>query len=369
MRYDRTMRLTRLGIIAVALMAAIQWHAGYSKAAKYGRDGSGAADEWYPYRGPQFTQFVADSAEVCRAAEASDFYIWLDKAYESCRCRIPAGKILRLEETLRSKRRELAGIAGKKAKSEAEVILAAQLHRTVKTIIPRFSLDRGFEFTNVVRYGERQCFLQSVLIAALLQDAGVDAGVTMVWKNTRGEEINNGHAVALVKLPSGEDIIVDASEREPFACQQGLFAMTPDYRYVVPVYGKPSNRIRFYKCVSGNEKLTTRRVRPLDFAFIRSQFYYYRGERAPGGLLAAKPTRKGLETAIGYLRKSVKLCPRNPLAVYMLGRAYLTSGDAREARTLLARAYGLYTEFGWVPAGAREYLALANRGDVRSARS
>ena len=68
------------------------------------------------------------------------------------------------------------------------------------------------------RSGQRQCFLQSVLIAGLLQRMGISAGVAMVYRNPRGEESNNGHAVTLVKLPDGDDLVADAAEL--FGCHE-----------------------------------------------------------------------------------------------------------------------------------------------------
>jgi hypothetical protein len=245
--------------------------------------------------------------------------------------------------------------------------LGAWLHRMVKSTIPRFSLDRGFEFCSVVRYGERQCFLQAVLIAGLLQRSGVRAGVAMVYRNLHGQETNNGHAVTLVRLSDGRDLIVDASDPEPFARQQGLYVRAGGYRYVDPVYEGRTGRIASYRTVPEKGKLSPAQVRTLDLAFIRSQFWYYRGERREGGLLSRAKTPAGLAAAAADLRKSVSLCPRNPLAVYMLGRVYHAQGKAEEAHRLFERAHRLYAAAGWVPAGPRQYLALTNRQRSRSA--
>src|SRR5207244_2849315 len=120
------------------------------------------------------------------------------------------------------------------------------------------------------------------LIAGLLQSADVYAGVAMVSKNIKGLAINNAHAVTLVKLANGKDIIVDASDPEPFARQKGLFVRTRDYRYVEPAFEEDSSTILFYRAAAGGQKIETRSVRTLDYEFLRSQFAYYRGERAPG---------------------------------------------------------------------------------------
>ncbi|MCL5104138.1 MAG: tetratricopeptide repeat protein [Armatimonadetes bacterium] len=317
-----------------------------------------ADSEKYAYRGNRFDRFIKESYACVRPNKPGSFYVWMDKAYSASPNRYPGRQAFNLEELLAWERGQLARITDPAKKTQAEIDLGAWLHKMVKGIIPRFSLDRGFEFCNVVAYGERQCFLQSVLIAGLMQRMGMDAGVEMVWKSITGQESNNGHAVVLVKLPNGQDIIVDASEPEPFARQQGLFVRLTDYRYVNPIYAKDSAKILYYKSTSNGAKISNMNVRTLDYDFLRSQFYYYRGERAPGGFLAQKRTKQGLETAEKALRTSVKLCPNNPLAVYFLGRVYYAQGNIAASRRQALLAEKLYHRFGWEPSGERELLAL-----------
>jgi hypothetical protein len=83
-------------------------------------------------------------------------------------------------------RTKLDRIALPSARAAAERQVCADLHKSIKSRIPRFSLDRGFEFRHTVGRGERQCFLQSVVIASLLQRAGIPAGVAMVFATKRG---------------------------------------------------------------------------------------------------------------------------------------------------------------------------------------
>jgi tetratricopeptide (TPR) repeat protein len=317
--------------------------------------------EEYPYGSDQFSRLVAESYKEGGAGDPRGFYLWMDSAYARSRCRYPGKEAMGLEDALTSAKGDLDRLGNRGEKARAEIKLSEWVHRLVKTVIPRFSLDRGFEFCNVPRYGERQCFLQSVLIAGLLQRAGMDAGIAMVYRNTRGEETNNGHAVALLKLPTGEDIIVDASDKEPFARQTGLFVRSPDYIYLDPLYEKGTAKIGSYKTASRKEEIDPDRVRPLDLSFIRSQFWYYRGERARGGVLSSARSKKGLETSVANLLTSVRLCPENPLAVYILGRAYLAQGNRRRAQEQFEQAYDLYSRYGWVPAGLREQLGLLRR--------
>jgi len=318
--------------------------------------------EAYPYRSARFTEFVNDSFRNGSGGDAKDFYRWMERSYKGFCTKQRCRPGLDLTGLLRVKKTELARMKDARTKTLAELDFAAWLHKLVKKTIPRFNLDRGFEFRNTVMYGERQCFLQSVLISGMLQEAGVRSGVEMVYKSISGEESNNGHAVALVKLPNDWDIIVDASEPEPFARQQGLFVKTSDYLYVNPEYVGRTGYIHSYKDASNGRQISTASVRTLGIDFLRSQFYYYRGERVPGALLSAKMTESGLSAAQKYFEASVRACPQNPLSVYMLGRVYLAQGQRAKALRTLLRANKLYANARWVPAGASEYLALARHG-------
>ena len=156
----------------------------------------------------------------------------------------------------------------------------------VKTVMPNFSLDEGFEFTNAVAKGERQCLLQSVILAGLLQRAGMDAGIVMVWRNLRGEATNNSHCVTLVHLPTATTRNWTPPTPSPLsvtrACSANKTACATSSR---SSRGHP-HHCRLHRFGSG-QRLTPRQVRPLQLAFVSSQFDYYRGERTPGGLLAA----------------------------------------------------------------------------------
>lgn len=321
-----------------------------------------AIEERYPYRSPRFTQFLIESHVWCGDRSEHDFYAWMDKAYSECGHRFPGKEHLSLEELLNAKKNQFARITDSSFKAENEIAFSAWVHRMVKTVIPKFSLDRGFEFCEVIQTGERQCFLQSALIVGILQDVGFDAGVIMVYRNPKGEDSNNGHAVVLLKLADGRDIIVDASEPEPFYKPLGVFVRRLEYRFVNPVYLRYSSRIVAYRSESGLREIASDRVRPLDYAFVRSQFWYYRGERAPGGLLALRQTQSGLSRAQRALEQSVKFCAKNPLSVYMLGRVYLMQGKASLAADRFREAHDLYTRFGWIPGDPERYYEKTSGG-------
>jgi len=314
--------------------------------------------EWqYPYHSKQFSLFVDESFRLAGNGSSRLFYDMMSKGYLKSPVCLTADRKMPLEQALDSLRAEMATLNDVHRKAEAEMKVAAQVHRLVKVVIPHFSLDRGFEFSNVVAHGERQCFLQSVLIAGLLQRAGMNAGVAMVYRNIQGTPTNNGHAVTLLKLSDGKDIIVDASEPEPFAKHRGLFVEHSGYRYVEPVFQPNSAKISDYLATSNHKRLGTASVRGLDISFLRSQFWYYRGERVKGGLLSTGTTKSGLARSAKAFEISVRLCPNNPLAVYMLGRTYLAEGRISDAKRLLQRSSTLYAQFGWTPGGLREALA------------
>jgi hypothetical protein len=284
----------------------------------------------------------------------------MNMQYRISSVKYPGRENLTIEELLDSKRRDFDSMSDPARKSVAILNFASWLHRMVKATIPKFSLDRGFEFCNVVRYGERQCLLQSVLISGMLQRAGADAGIEMVFKSIKGEISNNGHVCVLLKMPNGKDVIIDASDPDPLARQQGLMTrVNNDYMFVLPVYEGSSSMIIYYKDLYGHGRLMPSAVRTLDLLFVNSQFWYYRGERVPGGLLYGKDkTSSGLALAGANLETSVKLCPRNPLSLYMLGRVYLDQGDKETAKKLIGRAMFLYGEYGYVPDGPKEFWRL-----------
>jgi len=312
--------------------------------------------EYFPYQSGAFTRFVGDSYKEADGGQVSDFYAWMDGACGRARLCSPAGT--RVLAMVDSRRRTLDTISAPRQRTQAEMALASTLHHWIKTSLPTFSLEEGFEFSNVARRGERQCLLQSVLLAALLQEADIDAGVVMVYKNVGGHVSNNGHCVTLLKCSDGTDVLVDASDAQPFVRHQGVFAkdaLRKEYRYAEPVFLDPRSPIIVsYQNPAHDAKATTRALRPLDVDFLRSQFDYYRGERAHGGLLSPEATDKGLALEAHYLRASVHSCPQNPLPVYMLGRVEWRRSHPSEARRQLTRADRLYHAAGWVPSGLRD---------------
>jgi hypothetical protein len=284
-------------------------------------------DRSFPYYGATFTSFVADSM-----AKPDVFYKDMD--------------------------RRLVGIDSKtwsqwiaKAKKMDALSAGAEAHRLLKKSITKFSLDRGFEFCNVVATGERQCLLQSVIISGLLQAAGFDAGTAMVWSNIEGQPSNLGHVACLLRLGNGRDIVVDASEPMPFPRHQGLFMRTNDgYRFLKPAY-QADGSISAYQLTDG-KRLLPKDVQPLTSAYLRSQFDYYRGERTPGSLIMRPSTAAGLAKSEFYLERAVRRCPDNPLALYMLARTLQAQKDQRGDR-LFAQAKSLYDADGWLPESLR----------------
>jgi hypothetical protein len=316
-------------------------------------------DAQFEYHGSVFTQFLVDSYKENGQSDPHQFYAWLDHASKPF---LENGETL--PAALETKRAELARISDPKLKAAKEMEIGAWTHKLIKKAIPKFSLDRGYDFTNTVTYGERQCFLQSVLIAGLLQKMGMDAGVVMVARNMVGQTTNNGHASAVLRLSNGKDVLVDASEPEPFARHQGLFAFNTAKsasQYINPNFEGASGVILSYRGQPNNAKVATAQVRTLSVPFLRSQFEYYRGERTVGGLILTPLTAQGLATEESRLKKAVRLCPQNPLAVYMLGRVSMRMGKKDAAKAQLTAANALYTNAGWVPAGMTDAYRQAHR--------
>lgn len=318
-------------------------------------------DELYPYRSGRFTFFVDESYSIHGSGKAGDFYNWLEMAYSSGKFKYPGKENLTLPQLIKAEKKELKSIKDLGKLAQAQMDVAKWTHRMIKKTITHFSLDRGFEFFNTVQYGERQCFLQSVLISGILQGMGMDAGVEMVFKNPEGALSNNGHAIVLLKLPSSRDIIVDASEPQPFPKHKGLFVKAADYTYVTPEYVPDSSKILFYAAAGDGHKIATGQVRTLGFSYLRSQFYYYRGERVPGGLLAPKKTGAGLALSEKYLSTAVKLCPQNPLAVFGLGWTYIQENNNLRARIYMDQCYNLYKRYGWMPGDTPKFRDMTRR--------
>lgn len=310
------------------------------------------AGERYPYGSPAFEVLVADSYAQAGSAGVQPFTPWFAQAFARYERRA-------LTDALDAAPHDLAAQGDPTRRVRLELQAAVWIYGVIKTTIPRFSLDRGYEFANVVRFGERQCLLQSVLLASLLQAMGLDAGVYMVWQNPHGEVSNNGHAVTVLKLSDGRDVLVDASEREPFSEHQGVFLVdrtTGRYRFVHPRFNADAT-IGGYQPESGGGSLAPAAVRPLDVTFLRSQFYYYRGERVPDGVLGRSATPDGLAASARYLEHAQTLDPANPLAVYMLGTVYRRQGRFAAARIQYARGYRLYQIYGFVPDGPKTAFA------------
>ena len=316
----------------------------------------------YAYRSPAFTALVQDSYRESPSQGVQPFYNWFEAAYaKTPKAKLEGYEKLDLMGALAQRKKELAATKDPAARAKLELDTGAWLHRLVKATILKFSLERGFEFTYAVANSERQCLLQSVLIAGMLQEMGVEAGAYMVWKNNKGEVSNLGHVTAIIKLSDGRDVEIDASEPTPFFTHQGIFApINGAYKFAEPVFNE-DNTISGYKVMDSGQSVKPDAVTPLSYDYLRSQFYYYRGERAPGGFLAAPKTPKGLAASERFLRQSVKYAPENPLATYVLGVVLQREGKLDEAKTYITKGYKLYESYGYIPDGPKDAFATASR--------
>ncbi|MCC6485024.1 MAG: hypothetical protein IT209_09285 [Armatimonadetes bacterium] len=307
----------------------------------------------YPFGSQVFSDWVQQSYDENGGGNREAFFSWFDKAWGKANVHLgknvsgtPLGQLKAAGDALKA----IPSVR----RTQSELALCRAVHRAVKTTIPLFSLERGFEFSNVPTEYQRQCFLQSVLISGMLQRAGLDAGVVMVWKNPEGQTSNNGHAASLVRLSNGGAVIVDASEKQPFARHQGLYGLAGYPVFVRPDYAPGQDIIRSYQAQRDARRLPVTAFAGMNRDFISSQFNYYRGERAPGGILSSAPTAAGLTKSAHFLQKAVRQCPSNSLAVYLLGRVYARQGHRDLAAHCFDKAMKSYERSGWLPDGPRQ---------------
>ena len=334
-------RMTLIASITAVIITAILAHA------------SGTAQP-YPFGSSQFAQFVSDSERVAPAASAPEFQAWWRERFkQNPHPDLPGAT---LDAALEVRGKTIRNETDPRKRAILESQTGAQLHALVKKMIPKFSLERGFEFTNTVTKLERQCLLQSVLIAAMLQRAGIDAGAVMVWKNQLGGVSNLGHVVVVLKRSDGSDMLIDASDPEPFMRHAGLFGfVNGKLQFVTPTYA-PNATITGYTTIKDSRTVKPLGFQTLSSAYLRSQFFYYRGERAIGGFMGDPSTPAGLEASAKFLRESIRLEPNNPLAQYVLGHVYRRLGRTDLARAQYEKAYALYLKQGFVPQGPQDAM-------------
>jgi len=293
------------------------------------------------YGSQAFRDFVADSFRV-NGGKADSFFAYMDKQSSEQYQEKVAGFL--------AKESKLLAKSSKAKRVAAETDAGRHIHAFIKKTIRKFSLDRGFEFYYTVKTGERQCFLQSVIVAGMLQKIGLKAGIAMVNSNEKGQMSFNGHAVAILHLSDGTDRIVDCSEPYPFAAHQGLFLRDSKglYCYVQPGFSRNDALILGYKDLRNGKNVQPSKMQGVDTNFLNSMFDYYRGERFVGGLLDPKATTKGLQGSLRFLSKSTQDSNDNPLAWAMLGRTYERLGQKVQSLPCYRKAYDIGKASGWI---------------------
>ena len=295
------------------------------------------------YASSGFKKLIAESFQYTRTPNPASFYSLMDEAAKRAGNR-SFSSFVKQERVLLD--------SHPKQRSTSILSISRELHSYLKKCLPTFTLDRGFEFANAATRGERQCLLQSVLVAGLLREMKLNSGIAMVWKNDKGGVSNMGHVCALVDLPGGK-AVVDCSDPVPFIPHQGLFLYIRDagYRFVEPHYRGPI--MTSVKDLRTGKFISMERVQTLDLDYVRSQFDFYRGERAPGGVLQRKSTGTGLAQSEASFRKSLKENSSNPLSTWLLSQTLSRLKKPAEAASMRARAIKLYQEFGWLPPSLR----------------
>lgn len=310
------------------------------------------------YGGTNFGALAAESYKL--AGLDGQFTDWLDAAYQKAGLPLAGGKTL--TAGLDARRAALSAARGAE-KDRLARETATWAHTFIKKVVPKFSLERGYEFASIPKTGERQCLLQSTIIAGLLQRAGLDAGLVMVWKSQSGQESNLGHVTSVLRLPGGSgDLEVDASEPDPTATHSGLLAWVGGgYRFVEAKFGQ-NNLITGYGRSDGQGTVKPAALTFLSLNYVRSQFDYYRGERATGGVLGTgtgKATAAGLASSERFLRRALREEPANALAASVLGNVLRKQGKDDEARTQFRAAGRLYAAQGRTPAGVQANVSWA----------
>ena len=328
-----------------------------------------AAPAVTPQIGPNFQYGSAAFRDFAQTSYrtvglSGSFEDWLSSAYLSAGVRLGKDDGGSLTDALDTRAATIRAASGA-ARVNLERDTAQWAHTFVKKSIPKFSLERGFELGNVVKLGERQCLAQSVIIAGLLQRAGMQAGAVMVWSNPQGKESNLGHVVAVIRLSSGADLLDDASDPVPFMRHQGLLlreglAETSAYRFLKPSYAADDS-ISGYTLADGSRSLKVQATAPLTLSYLASQFDYYRGERVPGGFMTGKATPAGLKASETYLRRAIQENPQNALAALVLGHVLRKQGQLSQAKAQYEAAYPLYRAQGHVPGGVQTVLDWARK--------
>lgn len=309
------------------------------------------ADVAYPYGGAAYRGLVAESFQTLKRSNPEQFDVWLADQYKKVDAN---GRWLTAVDAWKPRLAQ----GTETQRTQAAMDAAAFLHRSLKRMIPKFSLDRGFEFVYTLENGERQCFLQSILTASLLQRMGLDAGVAMVFRNEKGQPSNCGHAVTIFRRADGRAAVVDLSEAKPFVVHQGLFLRVAGrYRFTSPTYQSDLSITGFTPL--GGSAAPVSAADWLDRKFLLSQTHYYRGERAPGGFLANPKTDAGMAESLRFFQLAVRESDQNPLAVYALGWMQWRLGQQDAARATLRRARKLYSDAGWTPSGPTDLFKTA----------
>lgn len=312
------------------------------------------------YGGPNFQALADESYKI--VGLDGNFTQWLADAYLKGGVTLADGKTL--DEALQTRKAQLAAAKTPQERDALARETAFWAHKFIKKVVPKFSFERGFEFANIVKTGERQCLLQSTIIAGLLQKAGFNAGLVMVWKSLSGQESNLGHVTSVLRLPSGAgDLQIDASEPTPVAQHQGILAWTGgDYRFLAPQF-TADGLITGYARMDNQGTLKPSELAFLSYRYVHSQYFYYRAERAIGGILGTgtnKATPEGLKVSEANLRRALELEPRNALAQSVLGSVLRRMGRNFEAQQQFRKAAAMYATEGHTPPSMAANLSWAN---------
>lgn len=220
-----------------------------------------------PIQHPQNQTFFNNSAEL------QIFYGWLEETSNQ-------NGIDSFVKALARHKSQLEAFTDLQERVVLEIATARWLHKTVRVVINRICLERNYQRAYPNSHEHQQGLLQSVLLAALMHEVGLNSGVVGVWMDQEGHLNEGSHTVALLRLANGRDLLVDAVSPEPFPRHKGIYiwdAQKGEYGRVETCYALDVVIVGYLRFCEGKALLPAE-VAPLDLPYLYSQFARSRGE-------------------------------------------------------------------------------------------
>lgn len=308
----------------------------------------------FRYENAEFRGIVADSYRVTRKGSPTKFY----RIIES-RLRQQVGKPwLKFAWERRYAQNRITDLE-KRAEFQEQTIEI--IHRAVRAIAPKSDRYSGFEFAYMASRKTRDALSQTVLAATLLQDCGIKAGVTVVFKRSGGDYVNFDYPVAIAKLANYRDRLVDLTTSIVSPQHLGVLLVNQenyDYIALSPSYERQTGRIEAYVKQTGTRPtLSARYTSTLDINYVDSLFDVNRALFIKDGLKSLTPSDSALKLTISYLKRAIEKCGENAISTHLLAQTYELLGDRNQAGSYFRDAYSMYQRYGFVPEGVEASMA------------